>query len=85
MEAIRDAIARAMLVAFEQSPDWPVERELLVREHIEIATSVAEGDGAAAAGLLSRHIRGFYGRALTDDHAPAADAPATKAFAALPM
>jgi GntR family transcriptional repressor for pyruvate dehydrogenase complex len=71
MEAIRDAIARVMLVAFEESADWPAERELLVREHIEIATLIASGKGAAAAKVLNQHISGFYGRALKSEaHEP---------------
>jgi GntR family transcriptional repressor for pyruvate dehydrogenase complex len=67
MEAIRDAISRVMLVAFEESADWPAERELLVREHVEIAALIAARQGAAAARLLHGHISGFYGRALRPD------------------
>ena len=66
MEAIRDAMARVMLAASNDLPDWPAERALLVHEHLEIATLIAAGSGDAAAAALSRHIRGFYGRWLLD-------------------
>jgi DNA-binding FadR family transcriptional regulator len=76
MEAIRDAMSRVMLAASRALPDWAAERELLVHEHLDIATLIARGDGDAAAVALSRHIRGFYGRWLADvSPLTAADAP----------
>jgi GntR family transcriptional repressor for pyruvate dehydrogenase complex len=66
MEAIRDAMARVMLATSRELPDWDTERETLAREHLEIATLIAAGQGDAAAAVLSRHIRGFYGRWLAD-------------------
>jgi hypothetical protein len=46
--------------------DWPTEQCLLVGEHLEIATLIADGSGDAAAAAVSRHIRGFYGRWIND-------------------
>jgi GntR family transcriptional regulator, transcriptional repressor for pyruvate dehydrogenase complex len=74
MEAIREAMARVMLLAFEAVTDWPSERELLVCEHLEIADKIQAGQGDAAAQALSKHIRGFYGRALKDIAAPEVEA-----------
>jgi DNA-binding GntR family transcriptional regulator len=62
-----------MVLAIENLPDWPAEREILMREHVEIARAIAASDGDGAARLLSEHIRGFYGRALRED-AAASDA-----------
>jgi DNA-binding FadR family transcriptional regulator len=80
MGAIRDAMARVMRAAARGLPDWPAERSLLVAEHLEIATLIGAGAGDAAAAAVSRHIRGFYGRWITDiplDHGvQAADEPA---------
>jgi GntR family transcriptional repressor for pyruvate dehydrogenase complex len=73
MESIRESIRRTMLLAIENLPDWPAEREILMREHVEIARAIAASDGDGAARLLSEHIRGFYGRALRED-AAASDA-----------
>jgi GntR family transcriptional repressor for pyruvate dehydrogenase complex len=77
MGAIRDAMARVMLTACTHLADWPGERELLVREHVDIAELIHAGEGEAAAQALSRHIRGFYSRALHDPaRSPSAGAPA---------
>jgi DNA-binding FadR family transcriptional regulator len=66
MEAIRDAMARVMRAAVRGVADWPTEQCLLVGEHLEIATLIADGSGDAAAAAVSRHIRGFYGRWIND-------------------
>lgn len=70
MGAIRDAMGRVMLAACTHVADWPGERELLVREHVAIAELIERGDGDAAAEALSRHIRGFYSRALREPAVP---------------
>jgi len=77
MEAIRDAMARVMLAATRGLPDWATERELLVQEHLEIATLIAAGAEDAAAAAISRHIRGFYGRWLVDVRPVTGADPAT--------
>ena len=70
MEALREAMSREMLVRFEALSDWPAERELLVAEHLMIAEKIQARDGAGAAAAMSRHIRGFYGRALRGEAEP---------------
>jgi DNA-binding FadR family transcriptional regulator len=72
MGAIRESMARLMVAATGALPDWPAERALLVREHVEIARLIADGKGEDAAAALSRHIRGFYGRWLKE-HRPETD------------
>ncbi|MBD5656474.1 MAG: FadR family transcriptional regulator [Candidatus Eremiobacteraeota bacterium] len=67
MEAIRDAMSRVMLAAFQALPDWASERELLVREHVDLASKIGRQDGDSAATAVSEHIRGFYGRALKEN------------------
>jgi GntR family transcriptional repressor for pyruvate dehydrogenase complex len=64
MEAIRDAMSRLMLSAFDALPDWPKEQQLLAAEHVDLANLIRAGDGEAAVGATRRHIRGFYARAL---------------------
>ena len=66
MESIRDAIARAMLAAFERIDDWEAERGRLVTEHVAIAEAVATGRSADAAHAMHEHIHGFYGRVLRE-------------------
>lgn len=65
MQAIRESMARAMLLAFSNLQNWETERELLCREHTAIADTIRAGDAEAAAKALGAHIRGFYGRVLT--------------------
>jgi DNA-binding FadR family transcriptional regulator len=72
MQAIRESMARVMLVAFSELRDWDIERTLLCREHVDIADKIRAGDAEAAAQALSAHIRGFYGRVLTTVDRPEA-------------
>jgi DNA-binding FadR family transcriptional regulator len=70
MEAIRESMARVMLVAFSQLTDWEAERKLLASEHLDIANKIRTGQGEAAAQALHAHICGFYGRVLSDAEYP---------------
>jgi GntR family transcriptional repressor for pyruvate dehydrogenase complex len=70
MEAIRESMARVMLVAFSRLEDWDAERELLATEHLDIAAKIRAGQGEAAAQALHSHLCGFYGRVLNDVRYP---------------
>jgi GntR family transcriptional repressor for pyruvate dehydrogenase complex len=76
MEAIRDTMARVMLVAFSKLDDWDSVRELIAKEHVEIAGKIQVGEGEAAAEALRSHLCGFYGRVLSDVGYPKATAEA---------
>lgn len=60
MEALREAIARAMRRAFDTVDDWPGTRDRIAAEHVVIARLVGDGDGEGAARAVEDHIRGFY-------------------------
>ena len=69
MGALRDAIARQMLAAFqalEESGDWTSERSWLVREHAHLLDAVESKDPDAAADAFQHHVRDFYKRVLAD-------------------
>jgi GntR family transcriptional repressor for pyruvate dehydrogenase complex len=70
MEAIRESMARVMLVAFSKLEDWDSERELLAAEHLEIAGKIRASQGDSAAEALRSHICGFYGRVLSEPAYP---------------
>jgi DNA-binding GntR family transcriptional regulator len=72
MEAIRESMARVMLIAFSQLTDWDAERKLLASEHLDIANKIRAGQGEAAAQALHAHICGFYGRVLSEADYPKA-------------
>jgi GntR family transcriptional regulator, transcriptional repressor for pyruvate dehydrogenase complex len=71
MDALREAMARQMLRAFEVLENWQSERDALVAEHAEIADLICSGDAEAAGQAMEQHIRGFYARVL----ARSSDAP----------
>ncbi|WP_119729189.1 FadR/GntR family transcriptional regulator [Thermomonospora amylolytica] len=58
--AIRGAIRRPLLKAFELLPDWGSVAGGLRRDHHAIYDAVASGDAAEAARRVEEHIRGFY-------------------------
>ncbi|MGW3606784.1 FadR/GntR family transcriptional regulator [Micromonospora sp. NPDC005161] len=60
MQALRDAVRRSMLDAFEQKEDWPAFRCDLVAEHRLILTAARSGDPEKAAELMRQHVDGFY-------------------------
>ncbi|MFB9745525.1 FadR/GntR family transcriptional regulator [Pseudonocardia sulfidoxydans] len=69
MSALRDAIARQMLAAFqalEESGNWRAERALLIREHAHLLDAVESRDPDAAAGAFQQHIRDFYQRVFVE-------------------
>jgi GntR family transcriptional regulator, transcriptional repressor for pyruvate dehydrogenase complex len=81
MGALRDAIARQMLRAFqalEESGNWVAERTWLVREHSHLMDTIAARDADAAALAFSNHVRDFYKRVL-QDHEVAPRPPARAA------
>jgi DNA-binding FadR family transcriptional regulator len=72
MSALRDAIARQMLAAFqalEESGDWTSERSWLIREHAHLLDAVESKGPDAAAEAFQHHVRDFYKRVLADREA----------------
>lgn len=67
--AIRNAMRRPILSAFDQIEDWAALREVLRSEHRAILGAIEAGDPEAAAALAEHHIRDAYQRlpALHDD------------------
>jgi DNA-binding FadR family transcriptional regulator len=73
MGALRDAIARQVLGAFqalEESGNWVSERTWLIREHTRLVDTIEARDPQEAAQALSQHVHDFYHRVL-EDHAAA--------------
>jgi GntR family transcriptional repressor for pyruvate dehydrogenase complex len=72
MQALRSAIAREMLEAFNRLDDWESERATLVTEHRHIVDIIASHDAAAAPDAIKAHLEGFYlrmtKRGLPADH-----------------
>ena len=65
-ESIRNDIGRTLATA----ADWPEVRDGLRTDHHAIYDALAAADGVAAADLLERHIRRFYGRMVEPGQAP---------------
>lgn len=66
--AVRDAIARQMLLAFqalEEAGRWNAERAFLVKEHGQLVETIAAHDPEAAARAFSHHVHAFYTRVLS--------------------
>jgi DNA-binding FadR family transcriptional regulator len=66
--AVRDAIARQMLAAFEAleaAGRWNAERAFLVKEHAQLVATIAAHDPEAAASAFSHHVHAFYTRVLS--------------------
>jgi GntR family transcriptional repressor for pyruvate dehydrogenase complex len=69
MSALRDAIARQMMAAFqalEESGGWTSERAWLIREHAHLLEAVESKDPDAAAEAFHHHVHEFYKRVLED-------------------
>ena len=80
--AVRDAIARQMLLAFqglEEAGRWNAERAFLVKEHAQLVEMIAAHDPEAAARAFSHHVHAFYTRVLSPTVAkPAKRAPSAR-------
>ncbi|MFH0245392.1 FadR/GntR family transcriptional regulator [Streptomyces sp. HK10] len=59
--AVRESVRGLILRAEEASADWSSTAQGLDAEHAELLRLLRAGDGAAAADLVERHIRGFHG------------------------
>ncbi|WP_151769619.1 FadR/GntR family transcriptional regulator [Streptomyces abyssomicinicus] len=59
--AVRESVRPLILRALESADDWPATAAGLNAEHAELLRLVRTGDGAGAADLVERHIRGFHG------------------------
>ncbi len=60
MAALREALRRAMVTAFETLEDPVSTMTVLTDEHAAILGAIAAGDGDTASDLVIKHIRGFY-------------------------
>jgi DNA-binding FadR family transcriptional regulator len=66
--AVRDAIARQMLLAFQaldEAGRWNAERAFLVKEHAQLVQTIAAHDPDEAAKAFSHHVHAFYTRVLS--------------------
>lgn len=86
MGALRDAIARQMLLAFqalEESGHWGSEHTLLIREHTRLLDTIESRDPDAAAQAFGQHVHDFYHRVMEDhEAAPAGGRKAASAAGA---
>src|SRR5207302_8778060 len=76
LHALRDAIARQVLVAFEslrEAGKWTSELTWLVREHGELVDHIRRGDPDAAAAAFGQHVHNFYSRVIKASEAPASE------------
>lgn len=64
--AVRESVRTLILDAEEADEDWPASAAALNAEHTELLRLVREGEGARAAELAERHIRGFHGKLVTE-------------------
>jgi DNA-binding FadR family transcriptional regulator len=71
MRALRDAIEREMVLAFERLPDWRGAAVHLRAQHKAILGAIEAREGHAAGQLVERHICDFY----TKTAAPRAKQP----------
>lgn len=60
MQALRDAIQREMMLAFERLPNWRKTVVHIRTEHKNILAAIEAGDGPAAARHVEQHISDFY-------------------------
>lgn len=60
MAAMREAMRQAMVAGFENLDDPAGTMRAVTDEHQRILDAIADGDGDAAADLVTRHIMGFY-------------------------
>ncbi|MDQ8704914.1 FCD domain-containing protein [Streptomyces sp. LHD-70] len=59
--AVRESVRPLILQALEAAEDWPATAAGLNAEHAELLRLVRAGQGAEAADLVEKHIRGFHG------------------------
>jgi DNA-binding FadR family transcriptional regulator len=64
--AVRESVRTLILEAEEADGTWPVTAAALNAEHTELLRLVRAGEGARAADLAERHIRGFHGKLVQD-------------------
>ncbi|MEV6105648.1 FCD domain-containing protein [Streptomyces sp. NPDC051940] len=79
--AVRESVRTLILQAEEAAGDWERTAAALNAEHAELLRLIRAGDGAAAAALVERHIRGFHGTLAR----PAGTADASSAETADPQ
>lgn len=60
MAAMREAMRQAMVAGFENLDDPAGTMAAVTHEHQLILDAIADGDGDAAAELVTKHIMGFY-------------------------
>ncbi|MCB5906749.1 FadR/GntR family transcriptional regulator [Streptomyces pinistramenti] len=72
--AVRESVRPLILRALEAADDWPATAAALNDDHTELLRLVRAGEGAAAADLVERHIRGIHGTLV--DEAAAGDGAA---------
>jgi GntR family transcriptional regulator, transcriptional repressor for pyruvate dehydrogenase complex len=60
MAALRESIQGYVLAAVPKLPDWGATARKLRREHRRVLAAVRARDGDSAAGLVTKHIEGFY-------------------------
>ncbi|MFC8952995.1 FadR/GntR family transcriptional regulator [Streptomyces sp. NPDC057101] len=71
--AVRESVRTLILQAEEAAEDRAVTVDRLHAEHVELLRLLRAGEGAAAADLVERHIRGFHG-AVVGEREPGAPA-----------
>ncbi|MEU5608737.1 FadR/GntR family transcriptional regulator [Streptomyces sparsogenes] len=59
--AVRESVRPLILRALEAVEDWPAAAAALNDQHVELLRMVRAGQGAEAADLVEKHIRGFHG------------------------
>jgi GntR family transcriptional regulator, transcriptional repressor for pyruvate dehydrogenase complex len=64
--AVRESVRPMILEALEAVEDWPATAAYLNDEHAELLRLVRAGEGAQAADLVEKHIRGFHGRLVQE-------------------
>lgn len=65
--AVRESVRPLILAAEEAAEDWSATAAALNAEHAELLRLLRSGDGARAADLAERHIRGFHGTLVGTD------------------
>lgn len=60
MAALREAVRRPMVQAFDDDMAWPERAKMLVREHTEIFDAICAGNPDDAEALMRHHIEHFY-------------------------
>ncbi|TWV48880.1 FadR family transcriptional regulator [Streptomyces misionensis] len=66
--AVRESVRPMILQALEGAEDWPAAADALNDEHARMLRLVRAGEGAQAADVAERHIRGFHGGLVGTGH-----------------